>query len=214
MKKATTTKKETTKPVAVETELVVYKEKIKGMKAMVDSTKVVDETTAAEVSDKVKNIKLLSKAIEQKRDKTRLPAKAIVKEAEETYNPLIKECEAAERELKDKYAVWFLAEKKRQKEEEDRISAKVESGYIKPETAVAKMGEVKQVDKTIKSESGSMLTVKEVPVAVIIDEKKIPDEFWIVDEKAVKSAALARHKSRLPQIPGVVIEMRADTSSR
>jgi hypothetical protein len=207
-------KKDTKKVEVKETELVLYKEKIKGMKAMVDATKVVDEKTAAEVSDKVKNIKLLSKAIEQKRDKILMPASAIVKEARATYNPLIQECEDAERTLKEKYAEWFLAEEKRVKKEEIDIAKKVESGYFKPETAVKKLEAVKVTDNTIKTEAGSMLSVKKVPIAVIVDPEKIPDDFWIVDEEAVKSAALARHKSGLPQIPGVIIEMRTDVASR
>jgi len=197
-----------------ETELVVYKEKIKGMKEMVDSTKVVDEKTAAEVSDKVKNIKLLSKAIEQKRDKILKPASEIVKEARATYNPLIQECEHAERALKGKYSEWFLAEEKRVAAEELKVAKKVESGYMKPETAVKKMEEINVTDNTIKTESGSMLSVKKVPVAVIKDTTKIPDAFWVIDETSVKKAALLRHKQGMPQIPGVEIEMRIDTSSR
>ena len=196
-----------------ETELVVYKEKIKGMKEMVDSTNVIDEKTAGEVSDKVKNIKLLSKAIEQKRDKILKPASEIVKETRATYNPLIQECENAERALKAKYSEWFIAEEKRVAVEELKVAKKVESGYIKPETAVKKMEEIKVTDNTIKG-NGSMLSVKKVPVAVIKEPDKIPDEFWIIDETATKKAALLRHKQGMPQIPGVEIEMRIDTSSR
>ena len=196
-----------------ETELVVYKEKIKGMKEMVEETKVIDEKTAGEVSDKVKNIKMLSKAIEQKRDKILKPASEIVKEARLTYNPLIQECEYAERALKGKYSEWFLAEEKRVAAEELKVAKKVESGYIKPETAVKKMEEINVTDNTIKGKD-SMLSVKKVPVAVIKDITNIPDEFWIVDESAVKKAALLRHKQGMPQIPGVEVEMRIDTSSR
>jgi len=210
------TKKEASKVEAVEAEIVIYKEKISGMKSLVEKTEVKDQASAEKIAEIVQNIKLLSKKIKEKMEKTTLPAKAIIEEQESIYKPMIKECKDAEEALKGKYATWFLAEEKRQAEEEKKIADKVESGYIKPETAVEKLSEVVQVNKTTKSVSGAMITVKKVAVAIIAEPEKVPDAYWVrtLDEKSVKAAALARHKSGLPQIPGVVIEMRADTSSR
>lgn len=198
----------------MEKEIKQYEEKVDSMALMVESTKVTNKEEAEAITDKVKNVKLLKKALTEKMEKITAPAKAIIKEAKETYDPFIKKCEWAERELKDKFTKYIVAEEKRIQEEELKITKKVESGYIKPETAVKKLEGIGDAGKSVKSASGSTMTVKKVAVPVIKEPEKVPHEFWEINVPMVNKEALRRHKEGLEQIPGVIIEIKNETSIR
>jgi len=195
-------------------ELEVYKGKSDGMVKMVESTKVTNESESKEIADKIKNIKLLKTAIKAKMDKSIIPAKAVIEEAKSTYMPMIEKCEWAERELKKKFTDYTLAEEEKRIEKEIKIAERVERGTMKTETAIRKIEEMPEAKRTVKSEEGATISVKKVPIAVIRDTSKIPDEFWEINIPKVNKEALRRHKENLEQIPGVEIEYRVDTSIR
>ena len=194
-------------------ELVVVREKISGMKHMIETTEVKTDEDLAAVSDKIKNVKMLLKVIETKKDKFTAPAKLIIVEARDTYDPLIKECKNAEIVLKGKAGKYMLDRDSKRLVEEKRIADKVESGYIKPETAMKKIESLPEVKNTISTDKNSSLRMAKRKVAQIITPDLIPDEYWVIDEVRVRREALEREKNGLPQIPGVVIKEEASLSS-
>lgn len=198
----------------MEKEIKQYEEKVDSMTLMVESTKVTNKEEAEAITDKVKNVKLLKKALTEKMEKITAPAKAIIKEAKETYDPFIKKCEWAERELKGKFSKYIDEKEEEAKKEELKIAKKVESGYIKPETAVEKLDKIESVGKSVKGKGGSTLTVKKVAVPVIKEPEKVPHEFWEINVPMVNKEALRRHKEGLEQIPGVEVEIKNETSIR
>lgn len=194
-------------------ELVQVKEKMKGMEAMLASTKVTTDEELNSVADKIKVIKTLCKIIEAKKDKYTEPAKMIIAEARETYDPMIKECKNAEIVLKERAGAYMMAKEAEQRKAQEKIAAKVESGYMKPETAASKLEAMPEAPKTVSTDKGSTLRMAKRKVAVISNPSMIPDEYWIVDEVRVRKDALARDAANLSPIPGVDIVEQASLSS-
>lgn len=194
-------------------DLVVVKEKLKGMQKMLDTTMVTSDEELAGVSDKIKGVKTLLKMIEQKKEKFTEPAKAIIGEARETYDPMIKECRNAEVVLKNRAQKYMVEKDNKRIADEKKIADKVESGYMKPETAINKIENLPEAPKTVRTDTGSGLRMAKRKVAVISDPTLIPKEYWIIDEVRVRREALDKEKNGLPQIPGVVIKEEASLSS-
>lgn len=193
-------------------DLVVVKEQVTGMKAMLESTKVTNQDELKDVSDRIKKVKSLKKLITEKKDAYVAPAKAIIAEAKLQYDPFINECERAEEVLKGKASVYLIEESRKAREAQDKIAAKVESGYIKPETAIKKLEALPET-KTSVNTGESSLKMNKRKVAKITDPTKVPDEFWVIDEVAVRKEALIREKSGAEQIPGVTIEEEVSLAS-
>ena len=78
---------------------------------------------------------------------------------------------------------------KLQKEEAERakIAAKVESGYIKPETAMKKSEEVEVTEKTSKTETATA-TMRTVMKWRVSDKSKIPLQFMEPNMTAIKAS--------------------------
>jgi vancomycin resistance protein YoaR len=194
-------------------DLVVVKEKLKGMQKMLDTTMVTSDNELNGVSDKIKGIKTLLKMIEQKKEKFTEPAKAIIAEARETYDPMIKECRNAEIVLKDRAKKYMDEKEAKRIADEKKLADKVESGYMKPETAMKKMEDLPEAPKTVRTDTGSGLRMAKRKVAKIENPDLIPDEYWVIDEVRVRREALEREKNGLPQIPGVVISEESSLAS-
>ncbi len=206
-------KKETKAQDEPKNELMVVREKIVGMKAAVEKIVVNSQETLAEASNIIKSVKDMAKAIKAKKDKYAEPAKAIIAEARETYDPLLKECESAEIVLKQKAGRYMQQEEAKRLEAERKLAARVEKGTLKPETAAAKLEAIPEAPKTVRTDQGAGLRMAKHKVAKIINVDLIPDEFWVVDEVRVRREALDREKYGKEPIPGVAIEEVASMSS-
>jgi len=194
-------------------EIEIVKEKIKGMATMVLETKVTNDKEVAEVSDKIKNVKKLGKYIKEVKDRFVAPAKEIIEQAKQMYDIPIKECINAEFALKRKAEIYLEAKEEERKKAENNIVAKVESGYIKAETAVKKLEALPEQKKTIATDS-SALTMTKRKVMEISDASLIPDEYWVIDEVKLRKEALEKDKTGAEQIPGVIIKEVSSINSR
>jgi hypothetical protein len=187
---------------------IIIDEKIKGMRAMVETTVVNDDQTLAAITDKIKGVKTLGKFIRGVMEESTRPAREIIENAQRRYLPLEKECKAAEDLLKGKaneYMAKVEAERKRQ---EDIIARQEAAGRIKETTAERKLTELGDEKKNVVTE-GAKLNRSMRKVAVIVDAEKIPHEYWVVDEVRVRKAALAG-----AVIPGVEVREEASISIR
>lgn len=88
---------------------------------------------------------------------------------------LLKEAVAT---LKDKMGSFQTEQLRIQREAEAKIVAKVESGYIKPETAIEKMSNVEQVDSRVASEAGSV-SFREEKDFEVVDISKVPSKYLL-----------------------------------
>lgn len=194
-------------------ELAIVKEKLQGMAKMVTETTVTNDEQLAEVSDKIKNVKQLGAYIKTLNDKLVDPAKEIIARAKEMYDIPLKECKNAEVALKAKAGLYLEKKEAERKAEEDKIAKKVETGYIKPETAVNKLEALEEAPKKVVTMNSTLgMTKRKVPE--IVDPNLIPDEYWIIDEVRVRKDALEREKNGQEQIPGVIIKEVSTINSR
>jgi len=201
--------------VEVKGDLEIYREKISGMKAMIDSSLVTNDQELEAIADKIKNVKVLGKLIKQKKEKYCEPAKAIIAEARETYDPLIKECENAEIVLKQRATVYMNQKEKERIEAEDKIANRVGEGKgkLKPETAMNQIEALPDAPKNVRTDNGSGLRMSKRKVAKIENPDLVPDEYWVIDEVRVRREALEKDKNNQPGIPGVVIVEESSLAS-
>jgi len=189
------TKKTPAAPTAIATgneiDIKMVEEKIHGMQAMVETTIVNSDQTLGEVADKIKAVKNLGLFIKQEKEKFTKPAQEIINNARAKYLPYERECENAERLLKNKAGAYMDAVEAERKRKEESIAKQMETGHIKEETAIRKMEAIGETQKTVTTDSGAKLTRKVVKEVVIVDREKIPHEYWVVDEVKVRKVALA-----------------------
>lgn len=104
--------------------------------------------------------------------------------------------------LRAEISAYQTAEIKRQREEEAKIAARVGEGKgkIKIETAVKKMEKIDKPDTMVTTDVG-VIKFREQKVIKYIDEKIVPREYLIVDEKKVLDALKAGIV-----VPGCVLE--------
>lgn len=197
--------------VIPQAEVALVKTKIESMKEKISSIVVTNEEELRATAGHIGNIKKMYHYIEQEMDKYIKPAKEIIKNAKDQYNPFLLICDEVEKLLKDRAKVFMEAEAKRIELAKVKEIKKVESGYQKEETAVKKISEMPEAKKTVKGEE-STLIMKKVKVMKIVDEKLIPEEFYKpreLDLVKIKKVALAG-----VVIPGVEVVEESQMSSR
>jgi len=207
------TKEKTAPQQTEQQDLVVARERVGAMQAMVESFKVTTDEELAVVADKIKSIKQLAKGIKDFKDKFVAPAKAIIDQAKGTWDPLIKECDNQEIVLKERAKRYMLDKEEKRRAEEAKIAARVEKGTMKPETAMRKMEALPEASKTVRTDNGSGLRMSKRKVAKIQDPSLVPDEFWVIDEVRVRREALEREKYGKDTIPGVIVVEENDLAS-
>jgi len=193
--------------------LAVIKSQATKMQNMLDEFQVTDDQSLALVADKIKNVKTLAKAVDEQKKKFTDPANAILKEAREKFDPIIKQCKNAEIVLKQRAGAYMQKKDDERRAEEARIAARVEKGTMKEETAMRKMEAMPEVQTTVRTDQGAGLRMSKRRVAVIESPDQVPDEYWVIDEVRVRRDALERDKNGEPQIPGVMIREEASISS-
>lgn len=183
-----------------DTDIKVVEEKIRGMRAMLESTEVTNDDQLAEVAEKVEKIHTLGKFVRQEMERYTKPAQQIITNARERFLPYEKECIDGEAMLKSKAGAYMRAQEEERKRKEDQIAKQLENGRIKEQTAIRKMEAVGEAKRTVAAPSGARLTMRTVKVVVIEDASKVPDEYWVLDETKIKKVALAG-----VEIPGVAV---------
>ncbi len=198
---------------ATKDQLVIVKQKTDGMEKMLKEFTVTNDDELDIVSDKIKQVKVLKRFIEQEKDKFVNPAKAIINEAREKYDPYIKKCLNAEVVLKSKAAKYMQMIQEELLKKQAQIAAKVENGSMTTETAIKKIEKLPDNPKTVRTDNGSGLRLSKRKVAKIIDPNLIPKEYFVIDEVRVRKDAIERDRLGLPQIPGVIIEEESSIAS-
>ncbi len=131
------------------------------------------------------------------------PLNAALKEIRGRYNPVKTVLESAIEIIRKKMGAYQTEALRLQKIEEDKIAARVGEGKgkLKMETASKKMGEIEKPDAIVEAESGSLSFISKQQLKVT-NEGLIPDEYFILNEKAVLDALKAGLL-----VPGAEIEI-------
>lgn len=192
-------------------EIKVHKTKVEQISEQMSAIKVTSKEALTQVAGHIAQVKETKKIIKAVRDKYIAPAQQIIDQAKTDFNPIMDMCDEVEAVLKKKAEVFMLAEKKREDDAKAKEIAKVESGYQKPETAVAKMGEIKKAETSVKTEKGS-LSMAMVDEVIVFDASLIPEEYYkpreldMVKINKVAKAGIA--------IPGVKVEKKPQMGMR
>ncbi len=194
-------------------ELAVIDEKVAGMQKMLDQLPVVNDEQYAMVAERIAQVKQLGRIIKDEKDKYTAPANEIIKQARTTFDPLIAACQNAVSILNGRAIKYHEQKQAEIKKKEDQISARVEKGTMKVETAAKKLETLPEVKTTVRTDTGIGLQMAKVAVANITNPDLIPDEFWVIDEAKVRREALQRHKAGADQIPGVTIEIKTQAKT-
>lgn len=147
---------------------------------MMEKIKVLAITTAEEfaaASDMTKSIKQLAAYIKTEKEKFTAPAKQIIATAKEKYDPYLAQCEEAEALLKGKSRDYLIAEEKKAEAARAKIVKKVETGRMKPETAIDRLNDVQEAPKKTVTAASSLTLTKRKDVR-IVDQRLIPDEYY------------------------------------
>ncbi len=163
------------------------------------------------VSDMIAQVKKLAKYIEGEKEKYIAPAKEIIASAKAQYDPYIAQCKAAEVDLKQKAQAFMLAERKREDEERKKIVAKVETGYIKPETAMTKLADVEVAPKTAATTT-SKLTMRMRKDVEIVNQALIPEEYY--KPRELDMAKLRKVVTAGVEVPGTKLIEVTDMASK
>lgn len=128
--------------------------------------------------------------VAEKKEAIMRPLLDATKATRELFKPLEDSVASAVSIIKKKLIDYRTAAEKKETEAKAKIAARVEKGTMKMETAVAKTEAIGTLDKTIGTDEGAV-QYKTVRKARIIDPKKVPAEYLVVDEPKAKKAALA-----------------------
>ncbi len=132
------------------------------------------------------------------------PLNEQVKAINAMFQPSIKKLEEAERMIRAALVSYQEKLDARAEEAKAKTMEKVESGKITLEQGVKKIENIKMPEKTVRTEEATVSYSVRLDVKVE-DEAKIPREYLAPDMSKIKTVALALHKAKQPQIPGVAV---------
>ena len=209
--KAKSEEKAVTPPVIPEVvtkeSMAIAEQKTSTMVAQAEAIVVKTDEDLSKASEFLSNVKTFQKWVKQEKDKRLGPVKETKAWIEGLYSPLEDQIEESETKVKRVMADYHDKKEKENARKAAAIAAKAETGKLKPETAIKKMEELGEVKTTVKTTAGAS-TFSKVKKVRVIDPTKVPDEYWIIDEVTVRSAALTKAKTenRIGEvIPGVEV---------
>jgi uncharacterized protein YunC (DUF1805 family) len=188
-------------------DVAIVEEKIKGMRQMVEGTVVNSQESLAAVADYIKGVKTLGKLIRSEMEKYTKPAQEIINNARAKFLPYEQECIQAEKVLKQKAGAYMDEVEAERKRKEESIANRMDKGQLKEDTALRKMEEIGEEQKTVRTENGAKLTRKIIKTVKITNPDLVPDEYWVLDEVKIRKVALAG-----VEIPGVEVVEEKTTS--
>ena len=158
-----------------------------------------DKTKAAELRERIKQG---LKVVEERRTAITKPINDSLKSINDLFRPFKDNLEKVVKHLDSQINLYLFEQEEIARKEQEKINRRVEKGTLKPETAVAKVEEIKDVKApTTTSTGGKMITTK-VPKFEVTDVNLLPKEYLMADEKKI---AIAVVKLKLKEIPGVRI---------
>lgn len=155
--------------------------------AAAEAINITDQATYEEAASALSKVKAVGKLISDKKAILVTPLNAALKEAREIYRPFETQQAQAEAIIKRKMVAWHDAVEADRRKKEEQLQRRQEKQTLKPETIVAKREELAQ-QAVIPASKEVYRKVRKVRV---VDLKKVPAKYFIVDEVALRRDALA-----------------------
>lgn len=149
-------------------------------------------TNAEEVKEATEVLSRLNKSIdsmEAEKDKVLGPLKEAAKAEKARWKPLEDMFGGAVDRIRGLLSSYQTEQMRIKRAEEAKVLARMGEGKgkFKAETVIRKLGEVTAPEAKVEVESGG-LSFRESKQLKITDESKVPDEYWVIDEKKLLDA--------------------------
>lgn len=165
-------------------------EKIEPEIDSIQLVKIVDEKSLASATEVLSQANKYLKDLTADKEKLTAPLNAALKEVRSRYKPIEIKLEGIIANIRQSMSSYQTEQIRLQKAEEDKIAERVAKGTLKPETGIKKMENMdKPVDK-VNTQSGK-ISFKEVEKFEVEDISKLPIEYHLVDEVAIRNAMKA-----------------------
>lgn len=183
-------------------EIAIVK-KINPVIEKINSFNIVSAETMQEGVQYLSQLNQFLDKLTEEKEKLTKPINEALKEIRSRYKPTELLLEGAISHLRSDMSMYQTEQLRIKKEEEEKIAARIGEGKgkLKIETAVEKINNLENIPSRVSSDAGEVKfrTDKKLKIT---DEKLIPREFLIIDEKSLFSA-LKLGKT----IPGAKIEL-------
>lgn len=130
------------------------------------------------------------KDIKVKKETITKPLNAALKAAREMFAPVEAMFANADATVGRKLLDYKRKIDEENRKKESQIAARVEKGTMRLDTAEKKLEQLPQIQKTTHTDAGAV-QFRVIKKVRIIDEAKIPDQYWVLDMVAVRRDALS-----------------------
>ena len=180
-------------------EITVLKKEVAPFVKQAKAVEIVDQKSMEAAVTTLTQINRFMDKVTEEKEKVTKPLNQALKAERARWKPIETVAEEAVGIIKGKMSAYQTAEMKRIREEEAKIAASAHKDGI--EKSVAKMEGLDRPDAQVSGGVGKV-KFKETQTLKITNEKKVPDEFWVIDDKKLLEVL----KSGV-QVPGAEIEV-------
>lgn len=191
---------------ASEDEVAQLRQKTSAMVEAANSLAVDSPESKARAIDLIKEAKAWGDVVEEKRTSITKPLDLAKKNTQKIFVPMKDEVDRVISIYKLKLIEYDDQLEAERAAAQAKLLARVEKGTLRPETAEKKLALVASPVKTEKTDSGSTGTMRTDREVVIDNPELVPDEFWVIDEVALRKAVLAADTAREPLPAGTSIK--------
>jgi flagellar hook-associated protein FlgK len=173
-----------------ETSIAVIKEEVAPIIKEAGSLEITNGEDLKRAVEVLSSLNLLNDKVEEDRLKITKPLNDAVREVNSRYKgikDLLTGSIASVRLKMGSYATKVAEDRAKA---EEKLSKRVEAGTMKMETAVSKLESLETVDKTVNSEAGKVTFIEKENFEVV-DFKLLPDDYKVVNEKAIRESMKA-----------------------
>jgi hypothetical protein len=181
----------------IQKELVPIEKTVTLVSKKVADLVIKDQESMATASEYRSQLKEYAKSIKEKKAEVLDPLNETLKKFKSWFKPVEDKCEANLTIIDNKMVAYQTSKIAKEKAEEAKIVAKMESGKIGIDKAVDKLAQIDRVDKKVETDSGSTSFV-EHQCFEVMDVTMLPVEYILPNEVAIRSAMKEGKK-----LPGV-----------
>lgn len=173
-------------------ELSVISRKLSPIERDAQDLEITDQKTMGEANEYLSKLNKIGDAMKAEKNKTLLPAQETVAAIKAQWKPLETIYEGAISLIRRKMSSYQTEAKRLADEEADRIAARIGEGKgkLKAGTAMRQMSEIETPEKSVAGDQG-MTKFKTVPKFEVVDLSKIPLEYHLANDVAIRKAMIA-----------------------
>ncbi len=172
-----------------DTKIVEFKKEVSPIIKQAETLTVTNADEVREATDVLSRLNKSLDAIEAEKDKVLGPLKEAAKAEKARWKPLEDMFGGAVDRIRGLLSSYQTEQMRLKREEEAKVLARMGEGKgkFKAETVIRKLGDIEGPEKKVEVENGG-LTFRESKQLKVTDKEKVPDEYWIIDEKKLLDA--------------------------